>query len=136
MAKKELFEESKWLAKNIDRLGAFAVDREHLEPATIKTAFDVYKAGWDLCLFPQGGIRKNKKIEKINPGFVMIAKKMKVDIVPISITGIEQYNWNPFKRALIEFKIGEPISYELDKDEIIKIWKERVAEMAGYELGE
>ena len=136
MAKKELFENSKWLAKNIDRLGAFAVDRGHLEPATIKTAFDVYKAGWDLCLYPQGGIRKNKKIENINAGFVMIAKKMKVDIVPISITGVEKYNWNPFKRALIEFKIGEPISYELDKDEIIRIWKEKVAEMAGYELGE
>ena len=59
---------------------------------------------------------------------------MKVDIVPISISGLETYNWNIFKRRRVEVKIGEPISRDLPDDEIIKIWRERVADMAGYEL--
>ncbi len=138
MAKKELFEGKgfggAWLRKNILRLGAFAVDREKPETATIKTALEVYKAGWDLCIFPQGGIRKNKRIEAINKGFIALARKGKADIVPISISGLETYNWNIFKRRRVEVNIGEPISRDLPDDEIIRIWRERVADMAGYEL--
>ena len=47
MATKELFE-NKWLGKNIDRLGAFAVNREKVEVSTIKSAVDVFKANWSL----------------------------------------------------------------------------------------
>jgi|GEM_PF-234715 len=138
MAKKELFENSdkvkKWLAKNIWRLGAFSVNREKPEAATIKSCIEVSRAKWNLCIFPQGGIRKNKKIEDINLGFVALAKKMKYDIVPMSITGVEHYNWNIFNRARVEVKLGEPISYLEDDDKIVSLWRQKVAEMARYEL--
>ncbi len=136
MAKKELFEESEYVAKNISRLGAFAVNREKLEVSTIKTAKEVFKANWDLCIFPQGGIRKNKKIENINKGFIVLAKMMKVPILPMSISGLEKYNWNLFKRQKVEISFGEPISYELPEDEILNNWANQVATMAHYELGE
>ena len=138
MAKKELFEGSKgaqkWLGKNIWRLGAFSVNREKLEVATIKSCIEVARAKWNLCIFPQGGIRKNKKIEEVNLGFVALAKKMEYDIVPMSITGVENYSWNPFKRAKVEVKMGEPISHLEDADTIVSLWSERVAKMADYEL--
>lgn len=134
MAKKELFENSNYLAKNIFRLGAFSVNREKLEASTIKSCIEVARAKWNLCIFPQGGIKKNKKIEDINLGFVALAKKMQYDIVPMSITGVEHYNWNPFKRAQIDVKMGEPISYLEDEQKIVSLWSERVAEMSGYEL--
>ena len=134
MAKKELFEESNYVAKNISRLGAFAVNREKLEVSTIKSAKEVFKAKFSLCIFPQGGIRKNKKIEAINKGFVVLAKMVKVDILPVAITGVEQYNRNIFKRQKIEITVGSPISYLEDDDEIIDNWRKQVSDMSNYEL--
>ncbi len=134
MAKKELFEISEYLSVNISRLGGFPVNREKLEVSTIKTANAVLKKGWSLCIFPQGGIRKNKKIEEINKGFVVIAKMTKTDILPVAISGLEKYNWNPFKRPLVEVKTGKLISYQLDDDEIIQNWRKQISELTGYEL--
>jgi len=138
MAKKELFNNSNWkrryITRNILRLGAFPVNREKLEVSTIKTSKDAIKANFRLCIFPQGGIRKNKKIEDINKGFAVIAKMTKVNIVPISISGLEEYNWSIFKRPLVKISIGKEISHELEPDEIIDNWKKQVAEMANYEL--
>ena len=101
MAKKELFENSAYVAKNISRLGAFPVNREKLEKSTIKTASEVLKTKFNLCIFPQGGIRKNKQIENVNPGFIFFAKLGKRDILPIGITGAETYNWDIFKRRRV-----------------------------------
>ena len=136
MAKKELFEGSDYIRKNIWRLGAFSINREKPEASSIKSAIDTIKNKWNLCIFPQGGIRKNKKIEEINKGFVAIAKKTKADILPMSITGLEHYNWNPFNRAHVKINIGEAISYLEDDDVIVQKWREQVAKMSGYELGE
>lgn len=133
MAKKELYE-SNYLAKNISRLGAFAVNREKLEVSTIKTAKEAFKAGWGLCIFPQGGIRKNKKIETVNKGFVVLSKMAEVDILPIAIEGLEKYNWNPFKKVNVNVRVGVSISYKLDDEEIIENWRRQIAELTGYEL--
>lgn len=134
MAKKELYESSNYIAKNISRLGAFSVNREKLEVSTIKTCKDVFKAKFNLCIFPQGGIRKNKKIEQVNKGFAVIAKMVKADIVPIGISGLEQYSWNIFKRPLVLMKMGTPISFEKSEDEILQEWREQISELTGYEL--
>jgi 1-acyl-sn-glycerol-3-phosphate acyltransferase len=136
MAKKELFEESKWVGKNIWRLGAFSVNREKPEVSTLKSSKEAFKAGFGLCIFPQGGIRKNKKIEDVTKGFAVVAKMVKADIVPVSITGLEVYNWNPFKKVPVDVKIGEKISYTLPDEEIVRLWRTQVAQMAGYELCE
>ncbi|MBE7706602.1 MAG: 1-acyl-sn-glycerol-3-phosphate acyltransferase [Cyanobacteria bacterium SIG30] len=134
MAKKELFESSEYVARNISRLGAFPVNREKLEKCTLKTAREVLKTKFDLCIFPQGGIRKNKKLEEINTGLVFFAKMAKRDILPIGISGVETYNWNIFKRPVVKIEVGTPISYEKDEAEIIKEWKEQIANLTGYEI--
>lgn len=152
MAKKELFNpfEAKSLKMKIvrkfdflkifdlqvwmDRLGAFAVNREKLEVSTIKTAKDILKTKhWTVGIFPQGGIYRNRKIEKINKGFVLLAKMIKAEVLPISITGCEEYNWNLFKKATLSIKIGKPIPSDLSDEEIVEIWGKTVAEMNGYE---
>ncbi len=131
MGKKELFE-NKTLAFLLDSLACFAVNREKLEVSTIKTAINVFKTNrWMLGIFPQGGIRRNRKIEKINKGFAVIAKQMKTDILPIGITGSEEYNWIPFKGKL-KISIGEPISYNQELDVIIDEWGQKVADMIDY----
>ena len=131
MAKKELFENFWFFTLNIDWLGAFAVNRQKLEVSTIKTVKELTKTNWLLGIFPQGGIRRNHTIEKINKGFAVIAKAAKWNILPISITGCEQYNWIPFKSKVI-VQIGKPISYEISQDEIIEQWGQQVASMCHY----
>ena len=74
----------------------------------------------------------NKKIEKINKGFAVLAKQMKTDILPIGLTGCEQYNWIPFK-GKIKIAVGEIISYNQEYDEIIDEWGQKVADLIGYE---
>ncbi len=131
MAKKELFENGSFFTLNMDLLGAFAVNRQKLEVSTIKTVKELAKTNWLLGIFPQGGIRKNHTIEKINKGFAVVAKAAKWDILPISITGCEKYNWIPFKSKVI-VQIGKPISHELSEDEIIEQWGKQVASMSHY----
>ena len=132
MGKIELFEKP-LMAAICDGLGCFAVNREKLEVSTIKTALNIFKTDrWRLGIFPQGGIRRNRKIEKINKGFAAIAKQMKTDIVPIGITGCETPNWIPFK-GKIKIKIGEPISHNQEVDDILNEWGEKIAELTGYE---
>lgn len=138
MAKKELYESDtplgRYVAKNISRLGAFSVNREKLEVSTIKSCVEAFKANFNLCIFPQGGIRKNKKIEEINKGFISIAKLVKADIVPVGLSGLEQYSWNIFKRPEVCLNMGEPISWELSEDEIMENWRKQVSELTKYEL--
>ena len=145
MAKKELFERSSkntlkarlldnWRINWLDALGAFSVNREKLEVSTIKTARDVLKAKrWTLGIFPQGGIRKNKRIENVNKGFIALAKMVGVDILPIGISGCETYNWNFWHKGKIRVNIGTPISHKQDADEILSQWAHAVAELCDYE---
>ena len=137
MAKQELFDLSnwkrRWVAKNVSRLGAFAVNREKVSISTIKTVKEVFKANYNLCIFPQGGIRKNKVIENINGGFVYFAKNNKIDILPVALSGLENYNWKFFKKQDVKVITGEPISYKLDEEEIVKQWCDQIAKLTGYE---
>lgn len=132
MAKKELFEANdkrSWLVK---RLGAFSVDREKPEIATFKTVRDIFKTSWPLGIFPEGGTKKNKKIENIRKGFVKIAKHAKSDIVPVSIVGFDGYAKKLFEKD-ITIVIGKPISYKLDEDEIIQQWCAEICKNTGFE---
>lgn len=133
MAKKELFEsESGRLAWWIKRLGAFSVNREKPEIATFKTVKEVFKTNWPLGIFPQGGIKENKKIENIQKGFAVIAKNAKADIIPVSIIGFEGYTKKPFSQN-VTIRIGQPISHELPLDEIIYQWAQQICDATGFE---
>ncbi len=126
MAKKELY-----IHKNpvirflVVSLGAYSVDRDNPEKATLKTILDIVKhTKWNLGMFPQGKqILEGDKFKDIKPGFVSIAKMAKMDIVPIAICNFTGYSWIPFRKH-ITLKVGKPISYELPEEEIIKQWVE------------
>lgn len=132
MAKKELFEGKTKTAWWVKRLGAFAVNREKPEISTFKTVKDVFKTNWPLGIFPQGGIKDNKKIENIQKGFAVIAKNAKANIIPVSIRGFEGYTRKPFSQN-VRVKIGTPISYELPIEEIIYQWAKQICDDTGFE---
>lgn len=131
MAKRELFENEKlnWWIK---RLGAFSVNRQKPELSTFKTIKDVFKTNWSLGIFPQGGIKDNRKIENLQKGFAIIAKQSRADIVPVSIVGFEGYTKKPFSQNL-KIKIGKPISHKLSEDEITYQWAKQICENTGFE---
>lgn len=130
MAKKELFED-KSTCKWVHWLGAFSVNREKLEIATIRTVKEVFKTKWWLGIFPQGKIIKYVPIAHVNKGFAAIAKAAKTDILPMGISGCEEYSWK-FKGKKLNVNIGKPISYELPLEEIMIQWAKQVGELSGY----
>lgn len=134
MAKHELFTDKNWLLRFlVHTLGAFAVNREKPELATFKTVKAVFNTKfWSLGIFPQGRIIKEPVIEDITKGFVMFAKKFKADIVPVAVCGFDGYAKKLFEKN-ITIKIGKPIPYTLDEDEIVKEWARQISERTGFE---
>ncbi len=131
MAKKELFE-SKTGRFFLNLLGAFAVNREKLEVSTIKTAIGIKKTNWLLGLFPQGTREIDGNMEHISRGFAAIAKTTKSDIIPVAITGATKEERKPF-RGNMKIKIGKPIAYRENTQEMIDIWINAVSELSKEE---
>ena len=134
MAKQELFQDKskKLLRFLVHSLGAFAVNREKPEIATFKTVKSIFNTKWSLGIFPQGKIVHEPVISDIHKGFVMFAKKFKADIVPVAICGFDGYAKKLFEKH-ITCKIGKPISWELDEDEIVREWARQICEFTGFE---
>ena len=134
MAKQELFTDKNKLLSNVVKiLGAFAVNRENPEVATFKTIFDLMKTSWSLGIFPEGQIRRTGVLENLQKGFITIAKKTKLDIVPIGISGFDGYAGKTLFKKHITATIGKPISYTLPEDEILMEWARQICEYTGYE---
>ena len=135
MAKQELFTDKNWMLRFVVKiLGAFAVNREKPELATFKTVFDITKnTKWSLGIFPEGQIRKTGVLENLQKGFITIAKKTKLDIVPIGISGFDGYAGKTILKKHITARIGTPISYELSEEEILQEWARQICEYTGYE---
>ena len=133
MGKKELFESKNPLLRFlVHTLGGFAVNREKPELATFKTVKAVFNTPWSLGIFPQGKIVKEPVIENITKGFVLFAKKFEADIVPVGICGFDGYAHKLFEKHMT-LKIGTPISYKLDDDEIVREWARQICEFTGFE---
>ena len=135
MAKQELFTDKNWLLSFVVKiLGGFAVNREKPEIATFKTVLDIVnKTNWSLGIFPEGQIRNTHVIENIQKGFITIAKKCKLDIVPVGISGFDGYAGKTLFKKHITATIGKPISYELSEEEILMEWARQICEYTGYE---
>ncbi len=129
MAKKQLFE-TFWSMVLMDWCGAFAVDRDKVDVSTIKTALSVRKTDWHLGLFPQGTRCNNGKIENLTKGFALMAKKLEADVLPVGI--IMRENPNSKKKDFI-IKVGKPIEYSGNVDEIIKKWALEISSIAELE---
>lgn len=132
MAKEELFHVPV-LAQYIQQLGAFAVNREKFEIATIRSAKEVLATKkWIMAMFPQGTRIAPGKIGKINQGFAYIAKMTNAEILPVSITGADKYNFIPFK-GQITVKIGKPMPVPTDVEETMDEWGRIISDMTGFE---
>lgn len=133
MAKKELFEVPV-IRHFIDWLGAFAVNREKLEIATIKTAkAAISTKKWIMALFPQGGRDlPSGKIRKLTQGVAYLAKATKAEILPVSIENSDNYKFWTFQSKIV-IKIGKPLPVPTDLDESMDQWAKAIVALNGFE---
>jgi len=126
MAKEELFYVPV-ISQIIQILGAFAVNRDKLEVATIKSAKAVLTTKWLLGIFPEGTRIKTGKIGSITRGFGYLAKSTNSEILPLGIVGS-----NTFCGKLI-VRIGKPIPVPENPEEAIEQWGKAISELTGLE---
>lgn len=130
MAKKELFD-IKFLRWWIDWLGAFSVNRESLAPSTIKTVINIKKSNWVLGIFPQGTRGVPGEISGVTKGFAGLAKITKCAILPVGIIGTNEVKRIPFTGKIV-VKIGKPIPYSDNIDEMLERWAEEIQNLTGF----
>lgn len=128
MAKVELFQ-NPYMRIFLDWLGAFAVDRAKLSVSTIKTVLGLKQTNWCLGIFPQGTRERDGNMDNINKGFASFAKTLKCDILPLAITGVSKDQRKIF-RSNMKIKIGKPIPYNDNIDEMIQIWSNKIIELS------
>lgn len=130
MAKKELFD-IPFIRWWIDWMGTFAVNRESLGPSTIKTVMEIKKSKWVFGIFPQGTRGIPGTISGVTKGFAGLAKITKCAVLPIGIVGTEKATHIPFSGNVV-VKIGKPIPYSDNPDEVVEKWIEAIQELTGF----
>ena len=124
MAKEELFQD-RWSRFWVGNFGAFPVRRGGINAESIKRAESWVKQGASVIMFPEGTRSKTIRMQKAFPGPVLIASRLGIPILPISITGTEKFRkragW--FSRPKVTVTIGEPFNLpstygKLTKEEI------------------
>lgn len=131
MAKKELFD-IPFICWWIDWLGAFAVNRESLGPSTVKTVMEIKKSkNWVFGIFPQGKRQEPGTISSVTKGFAGLARMTKCDILPVGIVGSHEAKHLPFS-GKITIKVGKPIAFDKDPEEVMKEWIEQIQELTGF----
>lgn len=134
MAKKELFD-IRFLRWWIDWLGAFAVNRESLVPSTIKTVMNIKKSKWVFGIFPQGTRGEVGVIENISKGFAGLAKITQCSVLPVGIVGTNEVKRIPFTGRIV-VRIGKPIPYSDDTEQVVSQWITQIQELTGFEYVE
>ena len=134
MAKKELFD-IPFICWWLDWLGTFSVNRESLDPSTIKTVMEIKKSKWVFGIFPQGTRGVPGTIQGVTKGFAGLARITKCAVLPVGITGSEKATHIPFSGNVV-VKIGKPIPYDKDPEVVMKKWIEQIQVLTGFKYVE
>ena len=134
MAKNEVFY-IPFICWWLDWLGTFSVNRESLDPSTIKTVMEIKKSKWVFGIFPQGTRGVPGTIQGVTKGFAGLARITKCAVLPVGITGSEKATHIPFSGNVV-VKIGKPIPYDKDPEVVMKKWIEQIQVLTGFKYVE
>lgn len=130
MGKKELFE-NKILAKILQQLGVFPVDRNHNDLRAVKTSLKILKDNKVLGIFPEGTRAKEINYDEIKAGIALIAQKTNSEILPVYIDS----DFKLFKKIKIYYrkpiKIDKEIKY--NNTELMQISQDIMRTIYGEE---
>jgi 1-acyl-sn-glycerol-3-phosphate acyltransferase len=116
MAVKELFKHP-LASLYLRTIHTFPVDRQNLDRASVKTAWQRLKAGRMVGMFPEGGIRAGATSvlegAPIKPGAGALALMAGAPVLPCVVIGTDRLynrkNWRLFGRTPFRVGFGEPI---------------------------
>jgi 1-acyl-sn-glycerol-3-phosphate acyltransferase len=112
MAKEELWH-NRWSRYWVENFGAFPVRRGGFDREAIRQAEHWLKRGVSLIMFPEGTRSSNARLQPAFPGSALIALRLGVPILPVSITGTDKLRdlmWCFWHRPSITVTIGQPFN--------------------------
>ncbi len=110
MAKEDLWK-NWWSRFWVENFGAFPVRKGAIDRKTLHTAENWLKQGVSLVMFPEGSRSKGAGMQPALPGAALIASRLGIPILPVSITGTDKLKnllWCVFHRPTITVTIGKP----------------------------
>ena len=137
MAKDELFH-NWWSHFWVKNFGAFPVRRGGIDRQALKQAEDWLKQGVSLIMFPEGRRSPDSRMQPALSGAALIASRLGVPILPVSITGTEKLRkpggW--FTRPVVAVTIGRPFNPpptdgKLSREELKKLTAAIMVKVAG-----
>jgi 1-acyl-sn-glycerol-3-phosphate acyltransferase len=109
MAKIELFK-NPIVAWIIRQSGSFPIIRGENDAWALRQAGRVLEAGQLLCMFPEGTRSKDKaQLRRGKVGSVKLALDYQVPIVPVAITGTENFGFKGWKGNKLKIQAGPPL---------------------------
>ena len=122
--------ESPWLGwfGRLSRIIPIGTTRKSMA-ASIRVAREALQEGDVVCIFPEGGITRNSRLQEFRPGFLSILKDADAPVVPVYLDGLwgsifsyegGRFFWKlPRKwRRPITIRFGRPIHNPADADEV------------------
>ena len=106
--------------------GTLLIDREKIQPSTIKAVHKQIKKKEIICIFPEG-TTIGSGLKKAKNGASFFAARHEIPIIPVAISGTEKVlsAIKRFQRAKVTLSFGEPI---IAKKEDIKKLNELTAQ--------
>jgi 1-acyl-sn-glycerol-3-phosphate acyltransferase len=120
VARRSLFK-NRFFAWVINRLNAVPINQEGVAKEDIKAILKKLQEGRAVVVYPEGGRTNDGKLGELQPGIVLLIKRVQAPIVPVAIAGA--YNaWPrtsklprvsplflPANEATIAVSVGKPI---------------------------
>ena len=132
LAKRGLFK-NRLFGMTISMLDAIELDRDRSGLAGLKETIKRLKQGKKVLIFPEGTRTSDGKIAPLKPGFLSVARRSKVPLIPVAITGA--YDALPRTKRFplrypLRVAVGKPIAYEecaeLNDDQLMTLIAERL----------
>ncbi|MGH8998055.1 MAG: (d)CMP kinase, partial [Acidimicrobiia bacterium] len=111
MGKAELWKHP-WAGRLISALGAFPVERDVADRASLRAALDALEGGEPLVVFPEGTRRSGPLVEDLHDGVAYISLRAGVPVVPVGIGGSERILARGRKLprlSRVTLVVGEPL---------------------------
>lgn len=111
------------IARLLDALDAFPVNRRGVPVRAIRTAIDRVRRGRIVGIFPEGGVASGTKSmmhgAAFKKGACVVAYRSGAPVVPVVMVGTDKLTrigpWLPFRNARVWMIVGEPVYPPLDE---------------------
>lgn len=105
-------------------MNAFPLDRNRVDPKTVRAIIERLERGRVVALFPEGRVRKEEDSivhgKPFRPGIARLARMANVPLIPVVVWGTTPYrhasSWLPLRRVRYGINYGRPIHVDADAD--------------------